>query len=320
MKTLNLSLIAVAILLINGCSQKSPKCPKCPDITHYSLEIQDLQAQNNLLKKDVEKYKKLANENFPHNATVGKCYARVLMPSPYRYEEKRIKISGKTEDIITTPPKYEWVTKKILVKEASEKLVPTPAVYDTVTEKVLAIKAHKEWKKFTKEECMKDPLKCGLKSSKNLDAYTGEIICLVNVPDIYKTVTKKILKKPAGVKKIIIPAVYKTVKVKKLIEPAKSKKITYPAQFETVKTRIKDGKEKLVWEEIVCLKFIDEDFTRQLQEALKAKGYYNDKIDGIYGKLTKQAIIEYQKDHSLSTGALTIKTLNSLGLKIDHNK
>jgi len=37
-------------------------------------------------------------------------------------------------------------------------------------------------------------------------------------------------------------------------------------------------------------------------------------IDGIYGKETTTAIKAYQKDNKLSQGALTLKTLESLGL------
>ena len=325
MRIVNFSILLTAILLVSGCSQKSPECPKCPKVTKLDCSPQEeenrkLKDEISKLEIELEKYKKLANNNFPPNAKVGKCYARVLLPSSYIYEEEKVKVSDPTEDIITIPPKYKWVTKKVLVKEAQEKIIPTPAVYETVTKKILVSPAHEEWKKFTKEECMKNPSKCGIKDTKNLDAYTGEILCRVKVPDLYKTVTTKVLKKPAGYKKIVIPAVYKTIRVKEMVEPAKIKKIKHPAQYKIIKRKIKNGEERLKWEEIVCLKFIDKTFTSKLQKTLKDLGYYKGEIDGIYGKQTKNAVTAYQKDHALSTGALTIKTVKSLGLKIDYEE
>ena len=37
----------------------------------------------------------------------------------------------------------------------------------------------------------------------------------------------------------------------------------------------------------------------KLQRALNQKGYYNYKIDGIYGKITERAVINFQIDHRI---------------------
>ena len=321
MKSFQLLVSIISVVFIVGCSQKSPEPQKCPPDSSLLSKIKTLEKENKSLSSRLEYCKKHPKMvTFPQNAEVGKCYARVLLPSAYDHKSKRIMVQPSSKEIITIPPKYKWVEKKVLVKEATEKLVSTPPVYDIVTEKVLVTEAHKEWKKFTKEECMKDPIKCGLKNAKNINAFTGEVLCYVEVPDIYKTVTKKKLIKPAGVKKVHIPAVYKTVRIKKLIEPARTKTIEHPAIYETVNKKIKAGKEKLIWEEILCLKFLTDDFTRKLQTVLKEKGYYHGKIDGVYGRLTKNALIKYQLDNNLSSGALTIKTLESLGFKKEEYK
>lgn len=39
-------------------------------------------------------------------------------------------------------------------------------------------------------------------------------------------------------------------------------------------------------------------------------------IDGVYGSQTRRAVNAYQKKAGLPTGALTIRTLNSLGVKL----
>ena len=53
---------------------------------------------------------------------------------------------------------------------------------------------------------------------------------------------------------------------------------------------------------------------KSVQKALKSSGFNPGPIDGIMGWRTKSALNKYQKANSLSTGALTEDTLNSLGL------
>ncbi|HET7628712.1 MAG TPA: L,D-transpeptidase family protein [Bacillales bacterium] len=52
-----------------------------------------------------------------------------------------------------------------------------------------------------------------------------------------------------------------------------------------------------------------------VQNRLRAAGYYNGKIDGIYGAATKQAMIAFQKDRGLPpTGGVKRPTYHALGL------
>lgn len=54
---------------------------------------------------------------------------------------------------------------------------------------------------------------------------------------------------------------------------------------------------------------------RQIQQKLKNLGYFNDKIDGIYGKQTKNAVIQFQIDHNLTAdGIAGTKTLEKLNI------
>lgn len=54
----------------------------------------------------------------------------------------------------------------------------------------------------------------------------------------------------------------------------------------------------------------------EIQRVLKQKGYYNDKIDGIYGTKTRNAVIAFQKANGLeSDGIVGQKTLKKLGLQ-----
>ena len=285
---------------------------------------------------------------YPPNAKPGECYARVLIPAKYTTKSEKVLAKEAGERIEVIPAKYKWVTKKVLVKEAStklvtippvygtvnekllvrpasEKIVTIPAVYQTVTEKVLVKPAQTVWKK-------------GRGPIERVDGGTGEIMCLVEVPAVYKTITKRVLKTPARTKTIPIPAVYKkvtkrvvktpastktipvpaiykTVRVKELVTPATVRKIPIPAKYQTLTKRVKVSDATLKWTPILCKTNFRVDLIRNLQKALAKRGFNPGPIDGVYGWRTKAAVNKFQKAKSLSTGALTIETLNALGVK-----
>ncbi len=55
---------------------------------------------------------------------------------------------------------------------------------------------------------------------------------------------------------------------------------------------------------------------KKIQTALKEKGYFNSKIDGIFGTLTKNAVERFQKDNGLTVDGIVGKnTLKALGIK-----
>ncbi|MBQ1962377.1 MAG: spore cortex-lytic enzyme [Clostridia bacterium] len=52
-----------------------------------------------------------------------------------------------------------------------------------------------------------------------------------------------------------------------------------------------------------------------VQSALKDRGYYDGKVDGIYGTVTKNAVTKFQKDNGLKTDGIAGKqTLKALGI------
>lgn len=58
---------------------------------------------------------------------------------------------------------------------------------------------------------------------------------------------------------------------------------------------------------------LTKDMIKKLQKELNKLGLYRGLIDGIYGRLTKEAVIEYQKIHKLNVdgivGPITLKSL-----------
>ena len=162
-----------------------------------------------------------ADSVMPPNATPGHCYARLVIPEEYETQMKQVMVSPELsklevepakyamaeeqvlvneewEELVVVPATYKTVTEQVMVKEASTKLVKLPAEYKTVEEKIVIRPAYSTWKK-------------GNGPIEKIDSATGEIMCLVEVPEESKIITKTILVKPERTEEVVIPAEYKAV-------------------------------------------------------------------------------------------------------------
>jgi len=288
-----------------------------------------------------------SSASLPFDADTGECFARVLTPAKYEtktnrvmvkpdretqkvipakfaYEDQRVMVREETEKLEIVPTSYRWVDEKVMVKPASRKITTIPAKYKTTTEKVVDTPAHSMWKK-------------GRGPIEKLDNSTGDIMCKVEVPATYKTVTKQVLveaakqkeveipavyktvrkqviDKPATVKKVKIPAKYNVVKVQKLVTPSQVVKNKIPAEFKDLVSKVRLADSKTEWKPILCETNMSKDKILQIQQTLKTKGYNVGQVDGVFGSSTQQAIKKFQQDKKISTGNLTLETLKMLGL------
>lgn len=285
---------------------------------------------------------------FPPNAKLGECYARIFVPHKMQTVTEQVLAKEASEKIEVIPAKYETVTEEVIREEASQRLEVVPAeysmveeqvlvepaktkiidvmpVYETVTEKILVKPAHVAWKKGT------GPIQ-------KIDAATGEIMCLVEIPAEYKTVTKRILKTPATTKTVEIPAVYKTIKrrimskppttkmveipakygtikVTKLVQPAQEKSIQIPAEYKTVTKQQVIEQEHMEWRPILCETNMTRSRISDIQVALKKKGFDPGPADGVIGTSTMTAVNAFQKKNGLLVSKyLTLSTLEALGV------
>ncbi len=170
-------------------------------------------------------------------AKPNQCFHEHSVAKDYTTKQEKVLVKEKSEKIITKPATYRTVEKKVLVKEASSKIVVVPAVYETVEEKVIDKPAHQVWKK-------------GTGAIQKINESTGEIMCLVDVPATYKTVTKQVLKTPETTKVVKIPAEYTTVKVKELVTAATEERVAVPAEYKNVTKTELLGEQRYVWHEI----------------------------------------------------------------------
>jgi len=285
----------------------------------------------------------------PADAKPNECYARVFVPPTYKtmtervlrddaaerlevvparynWAEEKVLVREASKRLEVVPAQYDWVEEKVLVKAASSRMVEVPAKYEMVSEKMLVKPAHTIWKK-------------GRGLIEKVDNTTGEIMCLVEVPASYRTVEKRVMTsppatrvveipaeyrtvkkrvmvKPPMTREIEIPAVYKTVKVRNLVSAPQERRIEIPAKYQTVTKTELATEGKMEWRRVLCETNMSPAVISRIQRALLQSRHNPGPIDGILGPQTRAAVISYQREKGLATGALTYKTVESLGVKL----
>lgn len=185
----------------------------------------------------------------PENAQAGQCFAEYYKPASYNSVTEKMVKSEASQRVETIPAKYNWVQEKVLVSEAYETLTPIPATYATETEKVQVSPGYTSWKvsECSGGACFAPGIKRVQGAADRIDQATGEVMCLVEVPPKYKTITKRVMKTPPTTRTATIPAKYKTVKVRKLTSPASERVIEIPASYQTVSKTVKASDPMTNW-------------------------------------------------------------------------
>lgn len=168
------------------------------------------------------------------NVAVGSCFHEHMFDAVYEEKPKRVKIADATELPVVVPAVYNTVQKQVLLKPASLKLEATEAEYETVLEDVVVEAAHSAWKK-------------GRGLIERIDNTTGEIMCRVDVPAVYESVEKKIIKKRAGVVATRVPAEFITIPIETLQTDATEKLVPVEAKYTTVMVREKVANVRFQW-------------------------------------------------------------------------
>lgn len=294
--------------------------------------------------------------DYPADAEPGSCYARVLIPETYEIQTEQVLdqpehtearvIPATFETVVervlvkeqaltyrVVPPVYEIETEQLLVVPEQTKTVVVPAEYETFTEQVLVRPSYITWKPgtglFGRQQSGED----------NITLTTGEVLCRVEVPAQYETVTRtrlkspervetgviparfrtverQVLREPARVIEEIVPAEYEEIEVQRLVTPEQQETIVVPATYKTIEKKTVTGGGTVEWREVLC----DSNATKakivEVQRALASKGY-KVQADGVFGPATLDAMEDWQEKNGLPVGYLTISTVESLGVSPD---
>lgn len=341
-KSLGFTVAALSVAILSGCANNVKNTSQSDSLDVDLDRIAQLEAEINRLRGS-----DLGQRLTPPNPKAGECYARVLTPAKYEtrsetiqsvapsqriettkaryvHDNRRVIATEESTRLVVVPATFKTVTETVVVQEASTRLVKTAASFRNVSEKVLVSPEREEWKR-------------GRGPIQKIDTLTGEIMCLVKVPAVYKTITRRVVDAPASVRTIevpaktktitrrvvdtpattrtvVVPATYKTLHVHKLEQPATQRVVEIPGKTRTISKRIKVLDSQLEWRSILCETNTNGDVVRRLQRALKAENYNPGPIDGILGRETMAAVNKYQKANDLASGQLTIATLSKLGV------
>ncbi len=238
--------------------------------------------------------------------TTGEIMCLVEIPAVYKTIKKSMVDSPATIKEVEIPAEYKTIRVRKLVTPAQEVREKTPENYKKITQIVKVADAGFKWQATHSTE-------------KAHGRFTGNQICLKEVPAKFEEYTKQIIKTAATVKKEEIPAKYKVVKVRKLLSAAREKRTKIPAEYKTVNKRQKVGNERLEWRQVLCETNMTKDIVTRVQRKLREAGYNPGSIDGVIGGGTLRAVDNYQREKSLSRGGLTIRTLEALGVKLSAN-
>ncbi|MEL6244549.1 MAG: peptidoglycan-binding domain-containing protein [Pseudomonadota bacterium] len=297
--------------------------------------------------------------DMPPSADPGECFARVLIPETTEILTEQVIDRPESTEITVIPATYETVTEQVLVKEETVEIRVVPATYETVTEQVLIEPERTEtvvvpatFETYT-EEVLVRPAYSTWKPGAGLYGRgaagtgaevapagyaqsTGELLCRVEVPAQYdtvtrtrlatpestdtrviparyETVTKQIVVEPARTVEEVIPAVYDTVTVERLVTATREETTVIPATYKTVEKRVVTGGGGLEWREVLCDTNASPSKISEVQQALNAAGYTNP-VDGAFGPATLTAMESYQRANGLPVGYLTVSTVESLGV------
>ena len=192
-----------------------------------------------------------------------------IIPAVTTETEQRVVATEAYTEYQTVPATYRTVTETVVVKPATTRRVTVPAVYATETEQVLVREAHTVWKRGAPL-----PSEKVIPGSLHMIA-TGEVLCLVEVPAEYRTITRQVVKvaettrdipvpaetttvtrqvidQPARVIEHVVPATYKTVRVTTVTTPERTETINIPATYTTVTKQRLVSQSGFQWREVDC--------------------------------------------------------------------
>ncbi len=242
------------------------------------------------------------------NAAPGECWAKCFIPPQVETVTERICVKPCSERVEIIPAEYEYVEEQICVKPASTQLVEVPAQYETFEETVCVAPGRTEWVR-------EDAARCAALAGQPGGAAACDVFCLVSHPPTQKTIMAERLVRPASIREVCIPAEFQTIRTQRLVCPASQKRIEIPAEYATIEKTVQVCPGRWEWKRVVCERTTTTGIYNELKTALRSAGYAPSDADTLEDA-DWVAIKKYQTDNKLAIGALTIETLENLGVTI----
>ncbi|MBI3098330.1 MAG: hypothetical protein HYY93_08835 [Planctomycetes bacterium] len=157
-------------------------------------------------------------DHLPENPCPGETWCKVERPARYAEVSDKVLIRPATKRQVLEPPVYERECREVVVQKGYWAEIPVPARYEDVVDRVCVQPAHREWRKIRNV----DP--CG----REVECY-----CVVEVPAVYQTRTRRVMCSPETVCKEWVPPVTRIENEPVEVEPACWRDIEEPPVYET---------------------------------------------------------------------------------------
>ncbi|MEE9327426.1 MAG: peptidoglycan-binding domain-containing protein [Cocleimonas sp.] len=231
--------------------------------------------------------------------STGEIMCLIQVPAVYKTIKKTVLKTAAAIDIVEVPEEIKAFKVSKLVSDATIDKVKIPAEYQKVTLTNKVSDASFTWREA---------------SSEGEGTYTGNQICLKEVPAQFKKVKKLVVDVAASVDEEKVDSVAKSIKVQNVATEAEEVRTKIDAEYKTVEKRSKISSERLEWRRVLCKTNMGPNINKRIQQALKDAGVYNGPVDGAIGRGTMSAVEKFQTDNDLPTGGLTIDVLEKLGI------
>jgi hypothetical protein len=241
-------------------------------------------------------------------AAPGECWAKCFTPPQTRIVSEQMVVKPASERIEIIPAEYEWMEEQVCVKPATTQLVEVPAQFESYTQVMEVEPGHTDWVRQESGRC------AGLAAGTPGGAAACDVFCLVSFPPVEKTMLVERMVSPATVREVVIPAEFQTIRTQRLVRPAQCKRIEIPAEFATVERTLKVADGRWEWKKVVCERSTSADSVQNLKTALREAGYRTGQNPTQLDDTDWIAIKQYQTDNKLAVGALTVETMESLGI------
>ena len=221
------------------------------------------------------------NEDYPPNAAPGQCFTKILVPEVTETYTETVVVSPEKTDIrvipggVTTEQKsvlqkeesveylsiaatYRTVSETVVVKPGYTRTETIPATYETVTEKVKVKDGFTAWRPGSTVAgyAPGSANTYGSGQTSRPEGFygptrvlpTGEVLCLVEVPPEFRTITRQVLRTPARTVEIPVPPETSVITRQVIDQPAHVEKKIIPAVYGTItiKVRAPDQTEPVV--------------------------------------------------------------------------
>ena len=205
---------------------------------------------------------------------------RRLIPAEFEWRDRTVVVRPARVEHYPVPPTFRTVTETVVVRPPSVRVEVIPPVYEPVARQVLVREARTVWKpgyaqpQYGQSYYAPQGYGSGWRGQTQVTP-TGEIMCLVVEPAIYRTVVEQVLRVPERRVEIQIPpetrlvsrqvidrpgydaareipAELSTVREKVVVRPEHEESYTVPPVFRTVESRRLVRPSRTDWREIAC--------------------------------------------------------------------